>query len=424
MPRQLNLFLHFVRYLVRRFLEDNCIKNAAALTYTTLFAVVPVMTVAYAMLAAIPAFDQVGGQVEAFIFKNFLPASGEALQRHLSEFSTQARQLTGVGVALLMITALLMLVNIEKAFNAIWRIRQPRRGLSSFLLYWAVLSIGPLLLGAGFVVSTYIASISLFQQGALLGSVWSQVLLLLPILLSIAAFTLIFVAVPNTRVPLRYGLVGGVFVALLFEAAKACFGVYVKLFPGYQLIYGAFAAVPLFLLWIYVSWLIILLGAELVSNLGNGHAWRRPEYPWMINLLVLLRVFLIAQQRGEQVDQARVNAAGWVMHEELWLQLTDWLEGEQVVTRTQNGSFVLCRDPDTLELNRLLERMPVPPVTHEELPAALPAGEDWYPAFSEALAEADQARRARLQGSVRQWLLGDSLSAAVPAAVSAKKETT
>jgi membrane protein len=144
----------------------------------------------------------------------------------------------------------------------------------------------------------------------------------------------------------------------------------------------------------------------------------------MINLLVLLRVFLIAQQRGEQVDQARVNAAGWVMHEELWLQLTDWLEGEQVVTRTQNGSFVLCRDPDTLELNRLLERMPVPPVTHEELPAALPAGEDWYPAFSEALAEADQARRARLQGSVRQWLLGDSLSAAVPAAVSAKKETT
>lgn len=412
MPRQLNLFLHFVRYLGRRFLEDNCIKNAAALTYTTLFAVVPVMTVAYAMLAAIPAFDQVGGQVEAFIFKNFLPASGEALQRHLSEFSTQARQLTGVGVALLMITALLMLVNIEKAFNAIWRIRQPRRGLSSFLLYWAVLSIGPLLLGAAFVVSTYIASMSLFQQGALLGTVWSELLLALPILLSIAAFTLIFVAVPNTRVPLRYGLVGGVFVALLFEAAKASFGVYVKLFPGYQLIYGAFAAVPLFLLWIYVSWLIILLGAELVSNMGNGHAWRRPEYPWMINLLALLRVFLRAQQSGDQVDMARVNADGWAMHEELWLQLTDWLESEHVVTRTQNGCFVLCRDLDELQLSQLLERMPVPVVAHEQLPAALPAAEEWYPAFSEALAEADEVRRARLHGSVKHWLLGGSFSVA------------
>ena len=414
MPRRLNVFLHFCRHLLRRFSEDHCIKNAAALTYTTLFAVVPVMTVAYAMLAAIPAFDQVGGQVEEFIFKNFVPSTGAALRGYLGEFSNQARQLTGVGVALLMVTALMMLVNIEKAFNAIWRIRQPRRGLTSFLLYWAVLSLGPLLLGAGFVVSTYLASMSFLREGAVLAFAWQAVLYWLPLLLSVAAFTLIFVAVPNTRVPLRHGLIGGVFVALLFEGAKACFALYVKLFPGYQLIYGAFAAVPIFLLWIYISWMIILLGAEVVSNMGSGSAWRRPEHPWMINLLVVLRVFLQAQRKGQQVDLVRVNDTGWMLHEEQWIRLTEWLEVEQIITRTQQGSYVLCRDLGTLELSALLERMPEPILTSEQLPAAVIGAGEWFPAFSEALAEADEQRRKALHGSVKYWLIDPQPVTTVP----------
>ena len=405
MRRQLNVFLHFCRHLLRRFSEDHCVKNAAALTYTTLFAVVPVMTVAYAMLAAIPAFDQVGGQVEEFIFNNFVPSTGAALREYLGEFSSQARQLTGVGVALLMITALMMLVNIEKAFNSIWRIRQPRRGLSSFMLYWAVLSLGPLLLGAGFVVSTYLASISFLREGVVLGYAWQVVLYWLPLLLSVAAFTLLFVAVPNTRVPLRHGFIGGLLVALLFEGAKACFALYVKLFPGYQLIYGAFAAVPIFLLWIYVSWIIILLGAEVVSNMGSGSAWRRPEHPWMINLLVLLRVFLQAQKEGKQVDLVRINDAGWTLHEEQWVRLTEWLDAEQIITRTQQGSYVLCRDLGTLELSALLEHMPEPTLTNEQLPAAVVGAGEWFPAFSEALAVADEQRRNALAGSVKHWLI-------------------
>src|SRR5690606_27643838 len=124
----------------------------------------------------IPAFNQVGGQIEAFIFDNFVPSTGAALREYLSEFSQQARQLTGIGVAVLMVTAFMMLLNIEQSFNAIWRIRQPRRGLSSFLLYWAVLSLGPLLLGAGFVVSTYLASLSFLSGDAVLASAWKQLL--------------------------------------------------------------------------------------------------------------------------------------------------------------------------------------------------------------------------------------------------------
>ena len=151
-----------------------------------------------------------------------------------------------------MATTLMMLLTIEKAFNVIWRVRQPRRGISSFLLYWAILSLGPLLLGAGFAMSTYITSLSLISgPHALIGA--RTVLKAMPLLLSVAAFTLIYAAVPNTRVPLRHALVGGTFTAVLFETAKQLFGLYVSYFPSYQLIYGAFAAVPLFLLWVYLS---------------------------------------------------------------------------------------------------------------------------------------------------------------------------
>lgn len=407
MPQRLNLLLHFCRYLFRRFSEDNCVKNAAALTYTTLFAVVPVMTVSYAMLAAIPAFDQVGSQVEDFIFSNFVPSTGDTLREYLGEFSNQARQLTGVGVGLLLITALLMMLNIERAFNAIWRIRQPRRGVSSFLLYWAVLSLGPLLLGAGFVVSTYLTSLNFFGTGAAIDSVTRVLLGWIPLLLSVAAFTLVYVAVPNTRVPLRHGLAGGVLVALLFEGAKASFALYVALFPGYQLIYGAFAAFPLFLLWIYVSWLIILFGAELVANLGNSNAWQRPMLPGLLSMLGLLQVFLQAHKRGEIVDLGCVNNAGWVMHEELWLEHTGWLEAESIITRAQQGGYVLSRDLDQMELVDLFIRMPGRfPDTHE-LPSRLQSSAPWYPALLDALGRLEEQRREILGGSVKDWLTAD-----------------
>lgn len=407
MTRRLQRLMHFCRYLLRRFGEDNCPKNAAALTYTTLFAVVPVMTVTYAMLAAIPAFSQVGSQIEGFIFDNFVPSTGAALREYLSEFSQQARQLTGIGVALLMVTAFLMLVNIEKSFNAIWRIRQPRRGLSSFLLYWAVLSLGPLLLGAGFVVSTYLASLSFLTGDAMLASAWKELLAWLPLMLSIAAFTLIFAAVPNTRVRFRHALAGGVLVALLFEGAKACFALYVALFPSFQLIYGAFATFPLFLLWIYVSWLIILFGAELVCNLGSSAAWKRPAQPWLLSLLALLRVFMQAQKSGQVVDLPGVNASGWIMPEDQWLDLTEWMEQQRLITRAQQGGYVLSRDPGQMTLAELLVSLPEPMPSVAQLPVTLGQHEDWYPPLREALQRLEDCRRQVLDGSLRSWLADD-----------------
>ncbi|MBE7926585.1 MULTISPECIES: virulence factor BrkB family protein [Pseudomonadaceae] len=401
MQQRINDFMEFCRFLVQRFLADRGPQSAAALTYTTLFAVVPLMTVTFAMLSAIPAFHGVGEQIQMYIFNNFIPSTGATIQQYLVAFTMQARQLTWFGVGFLMATALMMMLTIEKAFNLIWRVRQPRRGMSSFLLYWAILSLGPLLLGAGFAMSTYIASLSLLSGPyALLGA--GTLLKAMPLLLSVAAFTLIYAAVPNTRVPLRHALVGGLFTSVLFEAAKQGFGLYVSYFPSYQLIYGAFAAVPLFLLWIYLSWIIVLFGAELVCGLSSSQQWRRQPAPRLLVMLALLRIFYQHQQAGREVRLTDAHRNGWMLPEDEWDEILEFFERERLVCRTSAAGWVLSRDLHHYSFDQLLRSNPWPVSDYQTLPEHV--DEPWYPALRQAL-EALQVKRSKLfGGSVAVWL--------------------
>ncbi len=401
MRQRLDDVVEFWRFLFQRFLADRAMHSAAALTYTTLFAVVPMMTVTFAMLSAIPVFQGMGEQIQAFIFHNFVPSSGELVQEYLQAFTTQARHLTWAGVVLLAVTAFMMLVTIEKAFNAIWRVRQPRRGVSSFLLYWAILSLGPLLLGMGFAVSTYVASLSLLSgPDALIGA--KTLLSFAPLLSSVAAFTLIYATVPNARVPIHHALFGGFFTAVLFEIAKALFAQYVRLFPGYQLIYGAFATVPLFLLWIYLSWLIVLFGAELVCNLSSSRHWRRRALPRLLVLLGVLGVFHERQRQGLAVRHADVQRQGWLLPEDEWEEILDFLEREQLACRASGGGWVLCRDLEHYSLSQLLAHSPWPLPLPQQLPAQL--DEVWYPALREALQKLHEEQTALFGDSLGQWL--------------------
>lgn len=401
MRQRLSDWVEFWGFLFRRFLTDRAINSAAALTYTTLFAVVPMMTVTFAMLSAIPAFQESGEQIQNFIFHNFVPSSGETVQQYLREFTAQARKLTWVGVVVLAVTAFMMLVTIEKAFNAIWRVRQPRRGISSFLLYWAILSLGPILLGAGFAATTYIASLSLLSgPDALVGA---QTLLgFAPVLTSVAAFTLLYSSVPNARVPVQHALAGGLFTAVLFELAKGLFGLYVSFFPAYQLIYGAFATVPLFLLWIYLSWLIVLFGAELVCNLSSSRHWRRRALPRTLVLLGVLRVFYRAQLRGRPVSYADVQREGWPVPDDEWAEVTEFLVSEQLICRASGGAWVLCRDLQHYSLHQLLMSSPWPLPRPGQLPDQLK--ESWYPPLRVALERLHEEQAALLSGSLAQWL--------------------
>ena len=392
-----------VVHLYQRFFADRLLQSAAALTYTTLFSVVPVMTVTFVMLAAVPAFRDLSDPIQAFIFHNFVPSAGAQMQQYLREFSSQARELTWIGVCMLMVTALLTLHTVEGAFNHIWRAPRVRRHMSSFLLYWAILSLGPLLLGAGFAASTYVTSLELLSgPHALPGA--ATLLKLVPLLSGIAAFTLVYAAVPNTRVPFRHALFGGCFTALLFEAAKALFALYVRLFPSYELIYGAFSAVPLFLLWIYFSWLIVLLGAELTCHLGDLPPSSGSARPALVNLLGLLAQLYARQRSGGALSRAGLARLGWGMREDEWRLLIGFLERESVVSAIGNDAWVLSRDLSRLSLHELLLRWPepLPASLPERLPEPLAAS--WYPRLRAALQALAQARSESLGGSLADWL--------------------
>lgn len=353
-------FIRFLGYLIRQFIANKGVLNASALTYTTLFAVVPLMTVSYAVLAAVPSFQGVGDELQGWVFSNFVPATGAVVQDYLSNFASQARQLTAVGVAVLAVTAIMMMKNIEAAFNQVWRVTEPRKGLSSFLLYWAILSLGPVLIGLGLGVTSYIASISVVSEATeLVGK--ARLLSILPMVLSAAAFTLLYAAVPNCRVPVKNAFYGGLVVAILFETAKRGFALFVTQFPSYELIYGAFAAVPLFLLWIFISWIIILLGAELTRCLT---VYRRLDVSngtseLHIMVAVIHRLWQ-AQGKGESIPDRILLKEIPGLDQGRWDQYVQILLEGQVISRSDGGDFLLSRDAGRISLDELNGLLPWP----------------------------------------------------------------
>lgn len=398
-PRQI---LAFIRDLIRQYLADQGVLNAAALTYTTLFAVVPLMTVLYTMLAAIPSFRGVGETIQTWIFSNFVPSTGEVVQQYLQGFTSQARSLTGVGIAFLLITSILMIRNIEVAMNRIWRVREPRKGLFSFLLYWAVLTLGPMLIGLGLGLSSYVASLNFLPSAS---ESWkSSLLALLPPLLSTAAFTLLYTAVPNCRVPVRNAFIGGVAAAVAFEVAKRGFALFVTSSPSYQLIYGAFAAVPLFLLWIYISWSIVLFGAELTRKLTLLADREYASEPSILGLLSILYELWKGQQKGEALRESRLLQRAGVARAN-WDRLLDCLRQADLVQRTDHGRLVLSRDLSRFTLVELLDRVPEPiPAEIAENGRKLPP---WKHILQQRLERLSVERQALLDLSLANLFIGD-----------------
>lgn len=350
------------------FNEKNCRQNAAALTYMTLFAIVPLVTVSYAMLSLFPDFAGLESRLQEAIFTHFVPESGREVQDYISNFSTQAQRLTGAGIAILLVTAGLMLRNIETTFNAIWDIPRGRSGVGSFLLYWAILSLGPILLGAGLAASTYLFSQRFFlDEGDTLG--------LLPVLLGVLpwvftaiAFTLLFIAVPNCRVPFRYGLAGGVVTAFAFELAKYLFGAIVAR-TSLQAIYGAFAFVPLFLIWVYLIWMIVLAGCVLVRCLSAYQAAAQGrKYSDLVATMLLLWEAFRKCQLGQPLRDQDISRAG--ISPAQWRRVRQVLQDRKLIAQTERNDYVLLRDLDAITLAQLVQWLhpePVPERGHREL---------------------------------------------------------
>lgn len=353
MSKNFPLLIPFLRFVRQRFREDRCIQFAASLTYTTLLALVPIVTIALTVFSAFPVFGELMIQLKVFILSNFVPTSaGKIIAVYMQQFSEKAANLTALGIALLAVTALMLMLTIDHAFNVIWRVRRQRPLLHRFLIYWAALTLGPLMIGASLSLTSYLVSLSLgLVKG--LPLVGELTLKMMPMTLTIVAFSLLYLIVPSRPVSPRHALVGGVAAGLAFELMKKVFTLYVTHFPTYTLVYGAFASIPIFLLWIYLSWLVVLSGAVIAAALPYWNsAARQGEAAAgqvFFSALAVLRALYRAQQNGEAPGLQRLQQETVLGPEEIE-DILDQLRAMNWADSVAGGGWVLTRSADVIRL--------------------------------------------------------------------------
>ena len=258
-------WLDTARTLRQRFREDRLGVTASSLTFTTLIALVPFVTVALAVFSAFPMFAQFQSALEKYFLQSLVPETiAKPVLMALTQFATKANRLGTVGLVFLVVTALALMLTIDRTLNAIWRVRKPRPIAQRVLVYWAAATLGPLLLGVSLSLTSYVLSASQGLVAALPGGL-GLLLNTIEFIVLAGAMAGLFHYVPNTQVRWRHALTGGVFVSIGFELAKRALAWYVKQVPTYSVVYGAFATLPIFLVWIYLGWVIVLLGAVIAA---------------------------------------------------------------------------------------------------------------------------------------------------------------
>jgi membrane protein len=253
------LRLYFVA--AQRLFWEDCTYRASALAFTTLLGLVPFLTVIVAVVAVFPIFDRFTSLAQGHILANFLPSSSDVITQYFESFVHQASQLSLLGIFFLFVTAIMLILTIEHTLNEIWETPQREKKIKALLLSWLVLLLTPLFIGLSVLISSYIFSLFWFGGAASRLGLETPLLACIPLVINAAIFTMLYVVVPNVHVTWRDGMLGGLTAAVLFEVAKKAFGFYILRYDSYTVIYGALAAVPIFLSWLYISWLIILYGA-------------------------------------------------------------------------------------------------------------------------------------------------------------------
>jgi membrane protein len=258
--------LDFVKAYWQRCQQDQIQVIGGYLTYISLLSLVPLVTVMFSMLSAFPMFAEFRINMEQFIYANVIPSRGDEIQAYLTQFIGNAGSMTAVGILALVLLALLLIHNIDKTLNKIWRVTSRPRLVISFSVYWMILTLGPILFGLSIGVTSYLVRLSAFADDYTPGFS-TLVLELVPYLMSLAAFFILYLVVPNIKVRVRHALWGALLAMVLFEFSKLGFALYVTQFTAYQTIYGALALLPILFVWVHLSWMVVLLGAELTALL-------------------------------------------------------------------------------------------------------------------------------------------------------------
>lgn len=356
MPQTLKRLLSFARFLIARFVQDRCLQIAGSLTFSTLLSLVPLFAIVVAILSYLPFFQQLLTSIKIFLLLNLVPdIAYKIITVYMGQFTANARKLTYLGIGFLLVTSLSMLYTVDRSFNDIWRSRRVRPWWMSGVAYLMLLVAAPLLLGLGISITSYLVSLSLGVSGRL---PWLDEVLLkvLSVLGSTVTFFLVYRIVPCRHVPVRNAVLGALIAALLFEALKGLFAAYVTLMPGFNMVYGAFAAIPVFLLWVFLCWCVILIGAEVSAALPY---WGHERWHHAVARPAQRLDFQKGLELLGALARARDSARGATLRE-LSLAVDaplDWLEDtldhlvqKGAVRRERGQRFRLLVDPQVITL--------------------------------------------------------------------------
>lgn len=389
-------WFQFVLFVIKRFEADRCREQAGSLTYTTLFAVVPMLTVFLVIISSIKALEPARQQLQQLIYSNFLPKTTIAFDKALNAFTAKSSNLTVIGILFLFFTTVMMLTSIETVFNRIWRVRETRGGIVGFMRYWTIISLGPILLGSAFAISSAAASLNVLSNnfagyelnGALIFSSIS-------FLLTVLGFFILYWTIPNRSVPVKSALIASLFSTTVFELIKNLFGYAMSNFTSYEIVYGAFAAVPIFLLWIFLSWNIVLLGVEVSYALTAFKSGKDQDRHPVIMLMDLLELFYNKQKLGESVtDTEALEVLG---REEIgrWPRYADMLQQQNLIKSTSDDTFVLVRNLSQVDFWTFYKALPYPLPRRDDVGNIHP-DDLWMQKLGPALIDTDDFLSAKL----------------------------
>ncbi|MEO5623740.1 MAG: YihY family inner membrane protein [Dokdonella sp.] len=357
----------FLAFTWHRFLEDSCLQTAGALAFTSLFAMVPLTAAVLGILAAVPGFASWRGQLTQWVFDNFVPTTGSSVLQYITQFADNASKATAVGALVLLFSATSLMMSIEDAFNRIWRVQITRGVGARFVIYWTALTLGPLLVVAALAISSYAFALPFIDAADAQFSLKTRVLNGLPFLIVLATLFSAYTVIPNRDVRLRHALIGALLASILFEATKRAFAFYVVRYASYEQVYGALAMAPIFFLWIYLSWMIVLFGASITASLSafdyrtaDMRLSREQEFS---GLLGVLAQFAAAQRAGKGVCSEALLEAEPLLDDDLLQRYLGDLYRVGLIQRGDQDEWLVVRDLASIDLLEIYEeggyRLPV-----------------------------------------------------------------
>ncbi|WP_371820194.1 YihY family inner membrane protein [Verticiella alkaliphila] len=355
--------LRLLRFAAQRAGEENVLQVGSALTFTTVLSLVPMLAVVFAFFTAFPLFAQFRLALDEFMVTSLMPVNvADTVMNYLNQFALQASRLSALGGLFLVVTAVSLIMTIDKAFNDIWHVTRQRPLMQRMLVYWAVLSLGPIMLGASLWTTSFLARESLGLVGDL-SAMGGLALTFLPMLVSGLCITAMFLVVPNRYVRWRDALTGGFGTAIVLELMKTGLAWYLTKFPTYTVVYGAFAILPIFLLWLWLSWVVVLFGATVAASmplirLGRLQINRQAGAPYLDALNVLRELSAARGSVPPGLAGRTLNRRLQLNHDEL-AEVLDGLAEIGYVARIGEGArerWALVCDPAVASLGPVLDR--------------------------------------------------------------------